>query len=80
MTSAARYEFRTTVIKEYHSLDVMMGIGELIKGAKNYYMQSYVDSEYVPNHNLHAIDKDILMEYSEIMKRYVDNAMVRGVD
>ena len=41
------YEFRTTVVKELHSKETFEKIGELLSGAKQYFLQGYIDSERV---------------------------------
>ena len=38
------YEFRTTVVKELHTLDDMVRIGEWIKGARAYFLQKFQDN------------------------------------
>ena len=38
-SSGVDHEFRTTIVKEYHSIDEFTKIGELIKGAKKYFLQ-----------------------------------------
>ena len=45
------YEFRTTVIKSQLSFDDFDKIGQMINGAKRYYMQKFVPSE-IFDHNL----------------------------
>ena len=45
------YEFRTTVIKSQLSFDDFDKIGQMINGAKRYYMQKFVPSEIL-DHNL----------------------------
>ena len=74
------YEFRTTMIKEYHNENVVRSIASLIDGAKAYYLQSFVDSDFVPNHNLHPLTKEELLEYTEILKPHVKTVAIRGVD
>ena len=39
--SGIRYEFRTTLIKEYHTEEVMLGIADWIQGAEKYAMQRF---------------------------------------
>ena len=39
------YEFRTTVIKSQLSFEDFEGIGEVIKGAKRYYLQKFIPSK-----------------------------------
>lgn len=72
-------EFRTTVIKEFHDENAFHAIGKLINGAKNYYLQPFVDRDTVPNHNLHAPTKQELQNYAKIMENYVKNVSIRGI-
>lgn len=43
--STVDYEFRTTIIKSQLSFDDFEKIGQMIKGAKRYYLQKFVSSE-----------------------------------
>lgn len=72
------YEFRTTIVSELHSKEVMEDIGKLIEGADRYYLQNFVDSEYVLNHSLTPASKEVLEEYSKIMSVYVNKVEIRG--
>jgi pyruvate formate lyase activating enzyme len=74
------YEFRTTVVKEHHSSQDMISIGNWIKGAKAYYLQSYKDSGDVLEPGLSAPDKETLLAYKELLTPYVKYVAVRGVD
>lgn len=74
------YEFRTTIVRNYHDEDTIKSIGELIRGAKKYYLQSFTDSDFVPDHSLEAWDKETLLKYKDIMGKYVETAELRGVD
>ena len=74
------YEFRTTVVKEYHQDENMKQIGAWIKGANAYFLQSFTDSEYVPDHTLHPHDKETLERFVQILKPFVSAVSLRGVD
>jgi len=74
------YEFRTTVISEYHNEAVFHEIGRLIQGAGYYYLQSFQDSEFVENHALHACTKEELLHFQELLSSYVKHVGLRGVD
>jgi pyruvate formate lyase activating enzyme len=41
MDSGIDYEFRTTYVKGIHTLEASVAIGEMIKGAKQYYIQNF---------------------------------------
>lgn len=49
MNSCIDYEFRTTVIKSQLTLDDFEKIGQLIKGAKRYYLQKFVPTKIYDN-------------------------------
>lgn len=80
MQSMVEYEFRTTIIKQYHDENTIRKIGETIKGAKAYYLQSFIDSEYVLDHSLCEREKKELLDYCNILKEYNISAYIRGVD
>lgn len=44
ISSGIDHEFRTTVVKELHSESDFAKIGEMIRGAKHYYLQQFLDS------------------------------------
>lgn len=73
------YEFRTTVTSQYHTPDVIQEIGTLIQGAKQYYLQSFRDSDHVIDHSLTPCSKEELLSYREILLSYVDKVELRGV-
>lgn len=74
------YEFRTTIVKEFHTLDDMQKIGEWLKGAKRYFLQSYVDSENVIKKGLHAHDKATLEQFRELLTNYIEHVELRGIE
>jgi len=73
------YEFRTTVVSEYHTKEDFISIGKWIKGAKQYYLQGFEDSDDVINHELHACSKLKMEEFQTIMRNYTTNVELRGI-
>lgn len=80
VNSNIEYEFRTTVVNELHNEDDFNKIGEIIKGAKRYFLQRFTDRDSVPYGNLTAPSFDKMYKYSEISRRYVPNTQLRGVE
>ena len=76
--SGVDYEFRTTLVNEFHSLKSIKEMGELIKGAKKLYLQQFVDREGVIQKGLHPVDESLANTYKEILSEYVDNVYLRG--
>ena len=73
------YEFRTTIVKEFHTFEDILGIAEFIKGAHRYYLQSFVDREQVRDHSLTAYDKNELEQILQKVKEIIPCAELRGV-
>ncbi len=73
------YEFRTTVVAEFHTESMFEDIGRLIEGAENYYLQGFVDSGDLICDNLNALPKPIMEKMAERVKPYVKNVNLRGV-
>lgn len=74
------YEFRTTVVKEFHTEADFSGIGAMIKGAEHYYLQSFTDRDTVPYAGLHAADYVELKKFARIAGEFVQDIQIRGVD
>ena len=73
------YEFRTTVVRELHTVEDMARIGEWIKGAKRYYIQSFVDSGDIISEGLNSLDTQGLKALLDSVLPYVPTASLRGV-
>ena len=57
MSKASDYEFRTTLVKEFHERMNYDAFYELIKGAKKLYLQKFVDREGCIKKGLHDVDE-----------------------
>ena len=74
------YEFRTTVVREFHSVFAMHDLGKWIKGAKRHYLQAFKDSGELIGFGLHEVPKDEMEEMRKILLGYVENCEIRGID
>ncbi|MCB6200712.1 anaerobic ribonucleoside-triphosphate reductase activating protein [Extibacter muris] len=79
LSDAVPYEFRTTVVLEFHQRSDFESIGRWIKGAKRYYLQQFVDSGDLIREGLHGYDKVIMEQALEVVGRYVQTAEIRGL-
>ena len=73
------YEFRTTVVEEFHSLDSFLGIGEMIRGARKYVLQPFTDRDSVPFSGLHAPAPAMIDAYAKALKPFVSSVSIRGM-
>ena len=80
MTGATDYEFRTTVVNELHDEDDFVKIGEMIKGAKRYFLQRFTDRDSVPYGNLTPPSFDKMHKFADIARKFVPNTELRGVE
>lgn len=78
------YEFRTTLVKELHTEEDMHRIGQKLKGAKTYYLQSFEDSgdlvglgknSDIPT--LSTLSRDKTDSYRDILSQYIEYVEVR---
>lgn len=72
------YEFRTTVVKEFHSTDDMLALGKRIEGAEKYFLQFFVDSGGLISEGLNPVDKDTMENMKNTVKPFVKHISVRG--
>ena len=72
------YEFRTTIIKEMHSLDDIISICKLVGDAK-YYLQNFEDSENVIDHSLHGFSREELLFIDKYLKDVFPNVEIRAL-
>ncbi len=72
------YEFRTTLIKEYHMEENIKNIGQWIKGAKKYFLQKFRNGENCICQNLNEIEQPTAEKFVEILKEFIPNTTLRG--
>ena len=73
------YEFRTTVVENFHSKDDFIAIGKWIQGAKKYFLQDFVDSGDLIQSGLRGVKKTELAAFADIVREYVPSVQIRGV-
>lgn len=73
------YEFRTTVVKEFHSEADMYAIAKWIAGSNAYFLQSYTDSAGVMCDGYHAHTENTLQKFAAICRQFVPNTTLRGI-
>ena len=78
MSSNIPYEFRTTLVKEFHSEESIRGVGELVRNAQKLYLQKFVDREGVIQRGLNPIEQDEALKFKNILEDYVFMCELRG--
>ncbi len=73
------YEFRTTVVQQFHDEESMAEIGKWIHGAKRYFLQGFVDRDTVPCKGLQACSEEQMKTFLDIVKPCVEEVALRGM-
>lgn len=73
------YEFRTTIIKNIHTIDKILEICKYFDKSRISYLQNFEQSEYVLNKELESFDRDELKEIERKVKKEYPNIVVRGL-
>lgn len=72
------YEFRTTLVLEYHKESDIVEISKLINGAKVLYLQHFINSDNCINKNLHDVPKEKALEYKSFLETFINQVHLRG--
>ena len=69
--SGVNYEFRTTIVKEFHDEISIKEMGEMVRGAKMLYLQKFVDREGVIRKGLHEISQAEANHFKDILSLFL---------
>lgn len=73
------YEFRTTVVRGFHTREDFVEIGKWIQGARRYYIQDFIDSGDLIQPGLMGVDQSSLKAFAEVVRKYVPPVQIRGL-
>lgn len=77
-TCGVDYEFRTTLVAEYHTEEDIIQMAKELDGAKRMRLQLFVDSESCIKRGLHEVDLPTARKYEEILKSHISDVALRG--
>ena len=78
MAKAPDYEFRTTLVKEFHERMDYEAFLNLIKGAKRLFLQKFVDREGCIQKGLHEVDIIEANKLRDYLATGIDEVTLRG--
>lgn len=73
------FEFRTTIVKEYHTVDDVKKIAEWIVGCDKYFLQNFIDSGDIIKNNLSAVSPETLEFMRSCAQDIIPNVQIRGI-
>lgn len=77
LSGAVPYEFRTTIVKEFHTAEDMLSIGSWLKGATAYYLQAYKDSGDIIMPGLNGHTLETLTYFVSLLTPFVEHVSLR---
>lgn len=80
INSGIDYEFRTTLVKELHTIDDMKEIALMIKGAKRYYLQQFIDNGGCIVSGLHRVEKEEAYIFRDELRKTLEHVELRGYE
>ena len=79
MQGSLPFEFRTTVVREFHTAERIEALAKRIAGCERYFLQLFTDSGDLIESGLSAPSESMAREWLEIARKYVPNAALRGI-
>lgn len=79
MEGGTDYEFRTTCVSPFHNPGAMEELGRWLAGAKQYYLQSFVDSGALVGTGVSGLTKEEMEDLRQAVLPYIPNTHIRGI-
>jgi pyruvate formate lyase activating enzyme len=80
MNSSIDYEFRTTVVKELHTLDDFLEIAAWIPNCSHYYLQGFEDSKDLIEEGYTGYSIEELQVFASKLREKIPNVVIRGIE
>lgn len=78
-TDPVEYEFRTTVVKEFHTEEDMRKIADWIAGTQHYFLQNFTDSGNLIGTDMHEAGKETMQRFLTVVREKIPHAEIRGL-
>ena len=79
-SNVINFEFRTTAVKQFHTIQDFENMGEWIKGVHTkWYLQNFCDSGNIIGEGLSGFERFELENILKIMKKYVPQSELREI-
>ncbi len=72
------YEFRTTLVKQFHSTSTITEMANWLNGAKRIFLQHFVDNGTCLQKGLNEVEKQDAEKFLDILKNHVNYVELRG--
>ena len=79
-TDLVDYEFRTTIVEEFHETEDIEKISLWLAGAKRLFLQQYVDRDSCIEHGFHPVPKEKALIWKAILDKNIEHVELRGYE
>lgn len=80
LSDAVDYEFRTTVVRQFHTPEDIRAAADWIRGAKRYFLQNFVDSGNLIQPGLTGVSSEEMEEMASAARTILPRVALRGVE
>ena len=77
--SKVEFEVRTTVVKEFHTLDDLKAIAKWVGPVDHFYLQQFEDNGNTIQEGLHAYSKEEMEGFLKEIQKLIPSAELRGI-
>lgn len=77
--SKVEYEFRTTIVKNFHTFEDVENLCKLVGKDSNYYIQNFINSDNVLEKNLESFSNEDLEKLKEFLNNNYNNVKIRNM-
>ena len=78
--SGVEFEFRTTVVREFHTAADITAIGRWLEGSPQYFLQKFVDSGDLVGSGCHAPEDEEMRAMADAARPWFQAVALRGID
>ncbi len=79
LNGSVEYEFRTTIVREMHSVRDILAIGRWLQGAEHYYLQDFTDSGDILKPGWHSCQPEEMQRFLIAVRQYIPRAGIRNI-
>lgn len=77
--SSVEYEFRTTVVQEFHTAESIRAIGQWLQGTPKYFLQNFLDSGNLIRAGLHGLSPGEMVHLAQVARPFFHQVSLRGI-
>lgn len=78
--SGVDFEFRTTLVREFHTPEDLLAIGRWLEGSPRYFLQAFVDSGNLVGSGCSPFTPQEMHGFAQLLRPFFREVSLRGVD